>query len=128
MDTNTEARWVFRRAEIVTRCIEIARERLEGDPLREVQALERRAGELFEQYDGGDVGRVTVIRLPAYAVGALLHPRKLIRCCYRWRLLMRLRPLKVPANGRNTRDGSHRSVDLAAIRHHILNVVARLTS
>jgi len=80
MDTNTEVRWEFERAEIVARAIEIARECLDGDPFRNVPKLELQAAYLFELYDGGEHdialkdAEQSVRRrsepLPAYAVAA----------------------------------------------------------
>jgi hypothetical protein len=58
------------RAAIVARCIEIARECLEGDPFREVPKLERASGEAFEQLDGGDPSDVRIKGMPAYLVAA----------------------------------------------------------
>lgn len=54
------------RAAIISRCIEIARECLTGDPFREVAELERAAGEYFEQLDGGRPVDVRVRGRPAY--------------------------------------------------------------
>jgi hypothetical protein len=75
---NAEVRWEFERAEIVARCIEVARQCLEGDPFREVPALDVEETRLFELYDGGDVDRESIEELvhsrreprPAFAVAA----------------------------------------------------------
>jgi hypothetical protein len=58
------------RAALIARCIEIARECLEGDPFREVPRIERVAGECFEQLDGGDPHDVRVRGKPAYMVAS----------------------------------------------------------
>jgi hypothetical protein len=42
------------RAELTVRCIEVARECLEGDPFRAVPQLEMQAVMLFAEYNGGD--------------------------------------------------------------------------
>lgn len=68
------AAWEFRKAEIVTEAVRIARECLDGDPMRAVPELERQASVLFEEFDGGDrdlAERTAIVRgLPAYAVAA----------------------------------------------------------